>query len=84
MGGDDQRGSCGLETHSAFNADDGIAHVHIAADGIGGANFFHTTYGSYRVVVAAAVDGFQFSVLKCEAELLLAFFGRLFEISRIG
>ena len=53
---DDQLRSSGLEAHATLDADDGIADVTVAADGIARANLFNLLDGFHLVAESFAVD----------------------------
>ena len=84
MGTDDEGGCGGFKSHTALDADDGVAHVHVAANAVGCADFLYLADGGHGVVVASAVHGFQFAVLKGEAQFLGACFLHLLEVGAFG
>ena len=56
VGGDDEDGACGLESHSALDADDGVADVHVAPYAVGAAEALDLADGVDRIGVLPAVD----------------------------
>ena len=80
---DNQHGGGGFEAHAALDADDGVAHVHVASDAIGRTDFFNLLDGLDGVVEAFAVHGLQFTLLEGEAQLLGAFLGAMLQVGTL-
>ena len=59
-----QFGRCGLEAHTPLDADDGVAHVEVASDGVRCPYFLYLLYGGYLVVKLLTVYGHDFALLK--------------------
>ena len=61
---DDKLRSGSLETYTALDADNGVAHVAVAADGIRGSYFFYLLDGSNLVVEFLVVDSYNLTLLE--------------------
>ena len=68
MGFDDEFGSGGLEAYTSLDADDGVAHVGIAANGIGGTNLLNLLDGSHLIVIRFIVHGYNLTLVEGDAQ----------------
>ena len=66
---DDQLWCGSLEAHTALDADDGVADVAVAADGIAGADLLNFLNGFHLVVEMLAVDGVYLTLLEGDTQL---------------
>ena len=76
--------SMGAAAHTALNTDNGVAHMAIAAYGIGGAYLLHGLDSLDLVGIGSAVDAHQLAFLKAKGEYLAAGLGRMLEICTLG
>ena len=82
---DDKLRCCCLEAHTAFDADDGVANVAVAANGVRSANLLNLLYGGNLVVKLLAVNSHNLALLKRDLKLcLLILGGDVLEISFLG
>ena len=84
MSTDDEHGSSGLEAHATLDADDGVAHMTVATDGVAGAYLLDLLYGLYLIVELLSVDGADFSLLEANLELFRTFLCRMLQVSAFG
>lgn len=75
---DNQHRSGSLETYTAFDADNRIAHVHITSDTVCGTDLFYLLDRLDRIIECFVIDSFQFSLFESETELFAAFFSTCF------
>ena len=82
---DDQLRSGSLEAHAALDADDSVAHVAVAAYGVGCAYLLNLLNCSHFVGELFAVDGLYLSVLEGYLERCLGLLGSdVLQISLLG
>ena len=81
---DDYHRRCRLKAYAAFDADDCVAHVHVASDAVRSGNRLDVAYRLDFVVKSLSVDSHNLSVLKLDAHLFLAVFLHLLEVCRVG
>ena len=84
MRADNQHGSGGFKTYTAFDTDNRIAHVHVTADAVSRADFLYLLDGFDGVVKLFIIDRFKFTLFKGQAQLLAAFFCTMFQVSAFG
>ena len=82
-GNDEHRGGC-LEAYTAFNAYDGVTHVHIAAYAVCCTNLLNLLNSFYGVLYALAVHSLQLPLFECEVKLLLTALFNLFQVCTLG
>ena len=83
MCADDEHWSCSFETHTSLDADDGVAHMAVAANGVCGTDFFHLLNGFDFIVEFFAVHTAQFTFLETEFQEFWTFFRWVLQISRL-
>ena len=82
---DDELGRCGLEAHAALDADDGVADVAVATDGVAGADRLNLLYGLHLIVEMLAVDGVDLALFERDAQLGLRLLGGdMLQVSALG
>ena len=81
MCSDDQHGSSCFETDTAFDTDDGVAHVHVTSDTVCSSDFLYFLNSLDLVVEHFAIDSIQFTFLEFQFQLFAACLGYLFQIS---
>ena len=81
---DDKHRSGSLKAHAALDADDGVTNVTVTADGICGANLLYLLNGLDAVIELLAVYGYQFTLLKAQAQYLGAVLGGMLQICALG
>ena len=67
---DDKHRSCSLKAHATLDADDGVTNMTVTADGICCANLLYLLNGLDAVIELLAVYGYQFTLLKAQAQNL--------------
>ena len=82
---DDQLRSSGLEAHATLDADDGIANIAVAADGIARANLFNLLDGFHLVAERFAVDCRNLSLVEGDFQQRFGLLGGdVFQVSLFG
>ncbi len=66
VGGDDEHRGCSLKSHAALDTDNGVAHVHIAADAILGTYRFNCLNGSNFIFIIFPVDRTELAILEAQ------------------
>ena len=84
MSTDNQHRGGGFETYAAFDTDNCVAHMHVTADTVSGADLFYLLDCFDRVIEFLIVDSFQFSFFESQAELFAAFLFYVFQVSCFG
>ena len=84
VGLDDELGGGCLKAHTTLDADDGVAHVEVAAYGVGGAYLLNLLDGGNLVVKLLAVDGGYLALLKGNLQFALVGAGHVLEESLFG
>ena len=77
---DDEHRSCSFKSHTALDADDGVAHMAVAADAVSGADLLHLLYGLYLVVIFLSVDRAELALVEAELQYLRSFLGDVLQI----
>ena len=80
----DEHGGCCLETYTALDADDGVAHMAITADSVGCANLLNCLDSLNLVLVACAVDRNEFALLETELQQFGTFLGGVLQVCTLG
>ncbi len=81
---DDELRCCGLEAHASLDADDGVAHVGIAADGIRGTNLLNALYGADAVVEVLAVHTHYLTLLERYLQQRVLLGGDVLQVGLLG
>ena len=68
MCGNDEHRCCCLETNTALDTNNRIAHVTVTANGVSSSDFFDSLNGSNLIIVVLAVDRNDFALLKANLE----------------
>ena len=68
MGLDDQLRSSGLKTYTSLDADDRVAYVRIAADGIAGTNLLDLLDGLDLVIEVLTIDSDNLTFLELDLQ----------------
>ena len=66
---DDDDRSSGLETHSSFNPDYGIAHMNVTANAIRLNNCIKFTDAFQRIIERLTIDINELSFMECEGDI---------------
>ena len=72
---DNELRSSSLEAYTALDADDGIAHVGVAADGVAGTNLLNLLDGFDAVVELLAVDTDDLTLFELNLQQLFLLLG---------
>ena len=82
---DDEFRCSGLEAHAALDADDGVAHVGVAADGVGGTNLLNLLDGFNFIVEVLTVDADYLTLLELNLQQGFGFLGGdVLQVSVLG
>ena len=82
---DDELRGCSLKAHTSFDADNGVAHVCVASDGVRSSNLLYLLNGGYLVVKLLVVDSNNLTLVECYFQCSLLFLcGYMLEISLLG
>ena len=82
---DDKFGGSGLEAYATFDADDGVAHIAVASDGVRSTNLFYLLYGGNLVVKLLAIYSHNLALLEGDLQFgLLVGGGNVLEVSLFG
>src|SRR5699024_6060969 len=80
---DDQHGRGGFESHASFNTYNGIAHMDVAADGVGRSQLVKGLDQFYRIILAT-VEGGRLSLRERKCNRLRLRLRKLARISLFG
>ena len=81
---DNQFWSGGLKAHASLYTYYSVAHVAVAADGVGCANLLYLLYGLHLVVKHLTVDSLYLALFKRNLQQRLLLLGHVLEISLLG
>ena len=82
---DNQFGSCSLETYAPLDADNGIAYVGIAANGVRGTNLLNLLDGLDLVIEVLAVNTDYLTLLELDFQQSFLFLGcHVLQIGLLG
>ena len=84
MGADDEHRCCCLESYAALDADDGVAHMAVAADSILCSDFLNGLNGLHMVCVFSAIHRAEFAFLESQSQDFGAFLCWVFQVGRLG
>ena len=80
---DNQHRSRRLETDTALDTDDGVAHMAVAADGVGSTYLFYLLYGLDLIIIFHAVHATNLPFLETEFQQLRPRLRGMFQISAL-
>ena len=72
---DNQFRCCGLKADTTLDADNGVTHVSITANGIAGANLFYLLNSLNLVVELFAINGLNLALVKSDFQQALILLG---------